>query len=302
MNAICYVFSGTGNTRRVCERLMEEWRALGHEGTLNMMRADVEAEDPTPYDVVIVAYPVHAFNAPKPVYTFLKKLPVAEGKPCYLVRTSGEPLKLNNAAGVVPARILKKRGYDVRGEYPFVMPYDIIFRHSDKVAARMWRAAEGRLPSAAREMAEGGGRRFKIGALRRMASFMLRIEHPAMPVLGRTFRIKKSQCIGCGKCAKVCPRGNIRMENGFPKFGGSCVGCMGCAFSCPKDAVRTSLLNAWRVNGAYTFEGESAQDSEIGRYCRRSYLRYFHEMEGAAQPSCTQESAVEEGSLPSGNA
>ena len=283
MRALICVFSGTGNTKRVCEELKREWEARGNEADIFSIRKGEKAPDLEEYDLLIAAYPVHAFNAPAPFLKFLKKLPKRKGesKPAYLVRTSGEPVGLNHASGITPKRILKKRGYSVLGEYAFVMPYNIIFRHSDKMVSRMWKTATGRMATTAREMEEGKGVRYKINPFKRMVSFVLRIEHTAMPVVGKTFHTSKKKCIGCGLCAKVCPQGNIKMVNGRPKFKGSCVACMACAFTCPKDAVRTSLLNAWRVNGKYSFEGEPATDGEVCRYCRRAYLRYFHENEKA---------------------
>ena len=44
-------------------------------------------------------------------------------------------------------------------------------------------------------------------------------------------------CIGCGQCAKLCPRGNIRMEGGKPVFGKDCVQCLSCLQYCPKEAI-----------------------------------------------------------------
>ena len=281
MKAVFFVFSGTGNTRRVCARLAEELEARGHETETFMIRADSEYPDPRAYDVALIGYPVHAFNAPTAVLKFLKTFPKADKKhprPVYLVRTSGEPLRMNDASAITPRRILKHRGYTVRGEYRYVMPYNIIFRHSDKMAARMWRAAELRLPAAADEIAAGGGKREGVNVFKRMFTFVLRIEHTAMPFIGHHFKAT-DKCIGCGACAKICPQGNIKMVDGRPKFKRSCVGCMGCAFSCPEDALKISLLNGWRVNGKYTFEGEAAGDGEVQRYCRKSYLRYFHNAE-----------------------
>lgn len=285
MRGIFYVFSGTGNTRRVCEELIKEGKKFGAEGDLHAVIKGEAFPDPGGYDVVAIGYPVHAFNAPSAVLDFLKKLPKrkkGEEMPVYLVRTSGEPLTLNHASGILPARILKKRGYRVVGEFSYVMPYNIIFRHSDGMAARMWQASESLVKKNAEEMAKGLGSRPRINLFQRIVSFILRIEHAAMPVMGRTFRSAKS-CIGCGKCARVCPQKNITMVNGKPKFGGSCVGCMGCAFSCPVDAVRTSLLNGWRVNGAYSFDGEPATDKEVCNYCKKAYLRYFHGAERDAE-------------------
>lgn len=54
------------------------------------------------------------------------------------------------------------------------------------------------------------------------------------------------QCIGCGTCAKVCPRGNIRMEGGKPSFGENCIGCLSCVQMCPKSAINIGKVTEKR--------------------------------------------------------
>ena len=279
MNILFCVFSGTGNTRRVAETLAARLAEFGHTSDLHMIKNGVPMPAVGGYDLLIVGYPVHAFNAPTAALKFLKQLPPSAGMPVYLLRTSGEPSKLNDASGIEPRRILKKKGYEVKGEFTYVMPYNIIFRHSDGMVARMWQAALARIARDARTVDKLEGELRKVGPIRRSAAFVLRIEHPAMPLIGKTFRVSKKQCVGCGACADLCPSGNIRMENGHPKFGMHCVGCMGCAFSCPQDAVRISVLNLWRVNGKYAFTGEASTDEETCRYLHGMYNRYFHESE-----------------------
>lgn len=279
MRAIIYCFSGTGNTKRICDALAEELRRLGHVAEVFPIRKDFTPPPPNGYGCVIVGYPVHAFNAPTPVIRFLKSLSAAQKfVPTYLIRTSGEPLGFNRASGITPKRILKERGYRVRGEFSFVMPYNIIFKHTEGMAVRMLQAAEKQIPAVARTILSGKGKTEKNGLAVRSVSFLLRIEHTAMPFLGRRYKATE-RCTGCGHCAKVCPQGNIKMENGRPVFGKDCVGCMGCSFSCPNDALKISLLNGWRVNGAYEFSGAPATDDEVCKYCRKSYLKYFHENE-----------------------
>ncbi len=280
MRVLFAVFSGTGNTKRVAERMGEEVKKLGHEAEVALIRKEAPMPAVEGFDMLVLGYPVHAFNAPKAVVQFLKALPKSEKKmPAYLLRTSGEPSKLNDASGITPRRMLTRRGYEVKGEFVYVMPYNIIFRHSDGMAARMWKAVELRIPRDTAAMLEGAGTLKHVNAARRAAAFAVRIEHPAMPILGKTFHASKKKCVGCGACQSLCPRGNIRMKNGRPHFGMHCVGCMACAFGCPEDAIKISLLNAWRVNGQYSFEGTPAEDAEVGRYCRKMYLRYFHESE-----------------------
>ena len=45
-------------------------------------------------------------------------------------------------------------------------------------------------------------------------------------------------CKGCGNCAKLCPRGNIKIENGRPVFRHNCELCHACIQWCPNFAIR----------------------------------------------------------------
>ena len=48
----------------------------------------------------------------------------------------------------------------------------------------------------------------------------------------------QDNCIGCKTCTKVCPVGNITMENNRPKYDTKCIGCFACTHHCPVNAIR----------------------------------------------------------------
>ena len=53
-------------------------------------------------------------------------------------------------------------------------------------------------------------------------------------------------CVGCGTCADICPRGNIRLEGGKPVFGQDCIGCLSCLQYCPKEAINLGKITEKR--------------------------------------------------------
>lgn len=282
-SAIIYVFSGSGNTRRVCEEFARNFEGDGIPTKLVDIRRDEGCPSPLDYDIVVVAHPVHGFNAPTPIFKFIRKLPQGEGKRVYVVETSGEPLKLNDGAHLSVRNSLKRRGYTFGGHLRYVMPYCIIFRHSDGMASRMWAAARKQIALDA-PMLEGGEEWKTFTSLwTKFVNLVVKVEHPAMPLIGRGFK-PTDACIGCGKCARVCPQANIKMVDKRPEFGSHCVGCMGCAFSCPKDAIKPGILNSWKVNGAYDFNAPPCSDKEICSYWKGVYRRYFHHIEDQKTP------------------
>ena len=47
------------------------------------------------------------------------------------------------------------------------------------------------------------------------------------------------ECIGCGTCARVCPRGCIRIIDKKPDYDYTdCANCMACIQACPKKAIK----------------------------------------------------------------
>lgn len=54
-------------------------------------------------------------------------------------------------------------------------------------------------------------------------------------------RVKKEECIGCGKCGRICPASAISMKNGIPRIDRKrCIHCFCCQEFCPEGAMKVS--------------------------------------------------------------
>lgn len=295
MRAIIYYFSGTGNTLKMCRRFVDSFEKSGVQCVLfDVASADV-VPTPDDFDLVGFAYPVHAFNAPYIMYKFVRQLHCASKKDFFIVTSSGEPLQLNNASSIHLCDKLKKQGFgQLTNEYHYVMPYNMIFRHTDVQAQKMLKVAEALIPLDAAEVIARKNSLLKRPPFGRLISWALRIEHPAMKVNGRCFKVTQD-CVKCMKCVNNCPVGNISYDEQSEKFrfGGNCIMCTRCSFSCPKDAFKIGVLNGWRVNGAYNFETpDQSQVCRKPNYCKKAYSRYFADAEkriGSACEVCTED-------------
>lgn len=280
MNAIIYVFSGTGNTKKVCDLYKQEFEKNGVETTIYLVKAGFEdLPSPMDFDYVGFAYPIHGFNAPHIMLDLARKLQNAnqvDKKRYFVLKSSGEPLSANNVSSYKFNAIMKRKGYEPFAEYHYVMPYNMIFRHTDSFAAKMYNTLVELAPIEARDVLAGREHKLKGVPFGHLFAWILRIEQPAMRINGKMFKVDKSKCIGCNMCVNNCPMHNITRVDGKFKFGSACVMCARCSFNCPTDAFNIAMLNGWRVNGKYNFryDGEE-QVNKHARYCKKAYAKYF---------------------------
>ncbi len=249
--AIIY-FSGTGNTEKVANLYFDEFEKRGIKCDLFSLPLKT-AVDFSAYDLLGVGYPVHAFNTPEIVLSFVKTMQKTPLKRVFVFKTSGEPLKLNDVSSLKLIKLLAKRGYLVQQEYHYIMPYDIIFRHSDYMADKMWKTTSALVPINCKEILHGVKTKKKKFFLGGTFAFIMSIEHFGARLNGRFYKVKSS-CIKCGKCIKICPTENITEQDGKIVFGKKCIMCTRCAFFCPTDSIKLGLFDGWRVNGEYSFK------------------------------------------------
>lgn len=59
------------------------------------------------------------------------------------------------------------------------------------------------------------------------------------------------RCILCGRCVKICPVNNIKMENGKIIFGSRCENCFACIHRCDKMAIEFGKIRVTRATRYY---------------------------------------------------
>lgn len=247
---VIFYFSGTGNTRHIAQLVHE---TLG-ERLVNM--ADVALADARfvvkADERVGFVFPVHGWRTPILVRRFLDVLQIErmEQNPyCYVIMTAGD------SVGLAMDRLLphlEQKGLKVQAVCSLVMPESYVglpFMDVDKEERERIKIAnaEEKLMGFLESVKSSDGSKFgeqlqslTRGPIPAFFSGPVGAFFERYLIKDRPFKVDLTQCIGCGKCAKVCLVGNISCEKGEnPKWlhNGKCLTCFACYHHCPKKAI-----------------------------------------------------------------
>lgn len=275
MNAIIYVFSGTGNTRLAAKKIAEALRERGVETDTANVCLPYRVPSPESYDMVGLGYPIHAFNAPRIMRDFVKTLPETAHRKVFFFKTSGEPFRLNDSSSWLMYRILIRKGYEPCYEMHMLMPYNIMFRYPDALAKQMYLHTCGMCRLLAKDVTEGNFQKLQYRCGTNAFAAALRIQWFGARVNGHLLHADPEKCTGCGLCARRCPAGNIRIREKKARFGGGCTMCMRCAMYCPQDAVKAGFLEPWKVHGVYPFEKLARDETVRADFVNANTKGYF---------------------------
>ena len=80
-------------------------------------------------------------------------------------------------------------------------------------------------------------RQLKRGPFPWAKTYILRPLFNRYLVTDKYFHVDASSCISCGRCAKMCPVGNILIIDDVPQWQSHCTGCLACYHACPHHAI-----------------------------------------------------------------
>ncbi|MBP3474937.1 MAG: EFR1 family ferrodoxin [Lachnospiraceae bacterium] len=231
-------FSGTGNSRYALETFMQEYDNLAE--LVSIEDKDIAYKIEANREIIF-CYPVQYSNIPLILGDFIvENKALWKGKKIFVIATMA--LFSGDGAGIL-ARLLHKYGADIIGGLHLKMPDSIadvkaLKRPLDK-NIKLVEQAKTKISLAVGNIKEGNPPQEGIGLLYRMAGLF----GQRLYFINKTkkytdkLKINTKECIGCGKCAGLCPMENITMSNGLAKAQDKCTMCYRCINSCPKQAI-----------------------------------------------------------------
>lgn len=228
-------FTGTGNSRFAAKRIAE---ATGDElfDCFEYIRSGKGA-DFTKAAVCVFVAPVYV-SAPPLVFTdFIRRSRFSEGCPAYFVMTCAGAM---GASPVYCKKSAEEKGLLYLGTAQIKLPQNYIPYFKTGTPEKNKEKIEAVLPeldriseiiSQSRVLPDPGTK-----AWERLSTPLVLKPYYKLFVRAKAFKATDS-CIGCGKCAALCPLNNITMRDKKPVWGSNCTHCTACINLCPKDAV-----------------------------------------------------------------
>lgn len=226
---VIFCYSGSGNCLDIAKNIAKR---LG-DTDIVMMRAEPEVKDVRGAKRVGFVFPCYAGGLPGDVEKFVSELRVdPESYTFGVVSYAGYPgvgmAKIND---IVPLDYWA--GISHQCSCIWLMPHTLMLPMLD--ASR----AQARSEKLAAKIADDV-LYVKHLSGRPLSNPVNALEAKAWPMLSGKKAAKMTvtdSCIGCGQCARLCPRGNISIVNGRASIGTNCIGCLSCLQYCPKQAI-----------------------------------------------------------------
>lgn len=255
-----FYFSGTGNTRWAAEELAQ---ATGER----LLFIPEELKGDCTYTLsaderIGFCFPVHGWQPPRIVRQFVRRLsfktdaPTLQQHYCWALCTCGD--NIGRAMDIFNQE-LRGVGLEASSMVSLIMPESYVclpFMYTDTPEREKQKLSEAKdVLAVFKEQVcqrQKGYRQLVKGATPGLYSNVIGEYFNRRMITDKKFRVDEDVCIHCGKCAKVCPVGDIEFS-GTPswKNDSSCTCCLSCYHHCPVHAINYGKTT--RKRGQYYF-------------------------------------------------
>lgn len=231
-------FSATGNSKYAAEIFCREF----DKESMVLSIEDAKVKDAVKEtDTIVFAYPVQFSTTPKFVRDFvINNAELWKDKKVFVIATMG--LFSGDGSGQL-GNLLKKYGAKIIGGLHLKMPDSVADEKALKRPLeenlKLVNNAKQKTIDAAKSLKEGHPTREGLSFINQMAGLFGQRLYFGHKTKNYTSKLKVdiNKCIGCGKCEKICPMGNIKIENGRAVSADKCTMCYRCINLCPNQAI-----------------------------------------------------------------
>lgn len=244
-----FYFTGTGNTKYVCDELCNELNELSLQCSAHIidnMLMSAAIDKINQCDIVIIAYPIYSSDVPDNMLRFIENMPNVTDKKLGVIVTQ---YLLSGDGGCIMSKTYRSKGYNQMWSYQINMPNNLCIKGSPLHQSNDYEYHEKKRLAKARAKVKGIAQDI-INDKRHVKDntiFHKLIALTQRPIFrnGYKEKIKKSfsvdhdKCINCEMCVASCPNNVIKSVDGKITYvdTDACTTCFRCMNFCIKDAI-----------------------------------------------------------------
>ena len=237
-----YIFSGTGNTLIVANKISEILNKNSYNSTVLKM----ESVEPAQVDLnssIGIGFTTAFWNTYPFVRNWINSIPDGNQTEVFLFTTMGD-----SSCGMIAhiAKILEKKNYKILGAKGFIMPNNFLLVLKDKKNKERIEKTLIKVEEYIKGVINSDGYVKKTNFFSSIAFYLssfvtTKLWNTKLAKRIMKFKIDTKKCNGCGFCKKLCPMENIEIKEA-PQFKDKCIFCLRCVSYCPQQALSNKIL------------------------------------------------------------